>query len=165
MHPSTVLREEVFAVEVVVATITSSTFPRSRRVVGVAVAFGAAVEAELEVLGGDVAFPFVFGGEDGGAAVVGECAGELLGGFSLVIAAFSRGGGGGGAGSDSSFGVGGVPSVVGVGGFDDFVMRGEGWGGCCALEGPRAAGGAAACAAGEGGVFAVLHGAVFGVVV
>ena len=133
MHPSTVLREEVFAVEVVVATITSSTFPRSRRVVGVAVAFGAAVEAELEVLGGDVAFPFVFGGEDGGAAVVGECAGELFGGFSLVIAAFSRDGGGG-ARSDSSFGVGGVPSVVGVGGFDDFVVRGDGWGGGCALE-------------------------------
>ena len=163
MHPSTVLREEVFAVEVVVATITSSTFPRSRRVVGVAVAFGAAVEAELEVLGGDVAFPFVLRGEDGGAAVVGECAGELLGGF--LVAVFRGGGGGGGAGSDSSFGVGGVPSVVGVGGFDDFVMRGEGWGGGCALEGPRAAGGAAACAAGEGGVFAVLRGAVFGVVV
>ena len=162
MHPSTVLREEVFAVEVVVATITVTTFPRSRRVVGVAVAFGAAVEAELEVLGGDVAFPFVLRGEDGGAAVVGECAGELFGG--LLVAGFG-GGGGGGVGSDASFGVGGVPSVVGVGGFDDFVMRGEGWGGCCALEGPRAAGRAAACAAGEGGVFAVLRGAVFGVVV
>ena len=153
MHTATVLREEIFAVEVVVpAATTVATFGV---VIRVAEAFGAAVEAQLEVLRGDVAFPFVLGGEDGRAAVVGECAGELLGEF---LPAFGR------ARSHSRFGVGGGTSMVGVRRLDDFIVRGDGWGGG-ALEGPCAAGGAAACAATEGGVLAVLRGTVFGVVV
>lgn len=43
----------------------------------VAVGKVAAVEAKLEVLGCDMAFPFVFGAECAGAAVVGEAADEL----------------------------------------------------------------------------------------
>lgn len=57
-----VLHEEVFAVEIVEFAIAAA------GVVGAALA---APEAEAEVLGVDVAFPFVFGAEGRGAAVDG----------------------------------------------------------------------------------------------
>ena len=56
----------------------------------VAVGEVAAVEAELEVLGCDMAFPFVFGAECAAAAVVSEAADELpsagdFGGFASLF--------------------------------------------------------------------------------
>lgn len=72
MHPTVMLSEEVFSIKVV-------EWPASAagRLTGRIALFGiATVEAELEVLGSHVAFPFIFRREAAGTAVVGEGADE-----------------------------------------------------------------------------------------
>lgn len=140
------LREEVFAVEIVVASPSCVVLPipSSARVRNTKPGI-TAVEAQLEVLGGNVAFPFVLRREDGGAAVVGECAGELLGGLTqkFLVVGFPG----------SNFRGGRGASAVGVRGFGDAVVGGEGGRGGglgCGLQGAGAARRAAACAGSEG---------------
>ncbi len=86
MHAAEVLCEEVFAVEVVGGIL------RQRRLLGLGAGGGgrgggsrdaganvASVDARAEVLGRDVAFPFVLGAEAGFAAVAAEGAGKRAG--------------------------------------------------------------------------------------
>jgi len=67
MHASTVLGKQVFAVEVVEPFVD----------VG-AGAHVTTVVSELQVLGGNMPFPFVLVGERGAASIVVEGAGEVL---------------------------------------------------------------------------------------
>lgn len=73
MHTPSMLREKILAVE-----IMREWFPGAVTGVVFNTAFAqvAAPEFEHEVLDADVAGPFVFAAEDGGAAVAGEDAGE-----------------------------------------------------------------------------------------
>ena len=144
MHAAQVLGEEVFAVEFVEAAVggfdggaaedddvvflvffrrcSASLFAGGRRgepVRGLrdAGALVAAPDAELDVLGGDVALPFVFGAEARGTAVGAEGAGEGPGVGGEVV--FVHGGGGGeglmavGAGVRGGVAVGGDGCGVG----------------------------------------------------
>lgn len=81
VHAALVLREEVFAIEVVGDARGRALEPLSAGFafngkVHVAAADVAAVEAELEVLRRDVSLPFVLGDERAGTAVVREAADE-----------------------------------------------------------------------------------------
>ena len=96
MHPPHVLREEVLAVEIIVAA-AAQTLPRERGFPTVAapstMRFGhtgvdvAAPDTRAEVLRADVAFPFILAAEGGGAAVAGEGAGKGpgVGGLDMLI--------------------------------------------------------------------------------
>jgi hypothetical protein len=78
------LSEEVFAVEIVVASAPAVAVAGMQMEVGwIAGSSVTPVEAQLEVLGRDVAFPFIFGGEAAAAAVVREGANEGAGAVSL----------------------------------------------------------------------------------
>lgn len=78
------LSEEVFAVEIFVASAPAVAGAGMRMEVGwIAGPSVTAVEAQLEVLGRDVAFPFIFGGETTATAVVREGANEGAGALVL----------------------------------------------------------------------------------
>lgn len=79
VHSSMMLSKKVFAIEIIVdAFVTGNVGVQ----IGVARADVATVEAELQMLDGDVTFPFIFGTQCDIAAVVGERADELaFGGF------------------------------------------------------------------------------------
>lgn len=86
VHAAEVLREEVFAVEVVVGLLRClvSVLGSAARGRGLELSRGAraqiaAVDARAEVLRRDVAFPFVLGAEAGGAAVAAKGADERAG--------------------------------------------------------------------------------------
>jgi hypothetical protein len=70
VHATKMLREEVFAVEVVWAKGSIACIVRGWAEI-------AAPEAELDVLGVDVPLPFIFGGKVGFATVCGKGTGEL----------------------------------------------------------------------------------------
>jgi hypothetical protein len=79
------LGEEIFPVEIIVRSVSAGVSLETR-IAGSSIA---AVEAELEMLRGNVAFPFIFGGEATVAAVVGEGADERSAFTILVAGSFS----------------------------------------------------------------------------
>jgi hypothetical protein len=78
VHASMMLSEEILAVEVVVDTLMTGDGGVQ---VGIAGANVATIEAELKVLNGNMALPFVLGAESDIAAVVRERADELAFGW------------------------------------------------------------------------------------